>query len=471
MSEQLSIPRLVLAGTCSGVGKTSITVGLLGALRAHGLKVAAFKCGPDYLDPTYHARVTGAACHNLDGWMMGRDGVLSTFAHAARGADVALIEGVMGLFDGAAPTGDAGSTAEIAKWLAAPVLLAVDASGMARTIAAVARGFNDFDPDLRLAGLICNQVGSRGHLDLLRKAGPCVPIVGGLPKRDDLAFPHRHLGLRAADRSTVAEEWLGAWAALAREWIDIEHVLRLARSAPPLPAMTTASSVAVAPQRCRLGVAHDEAFHFYYPENLRLLEASGAELVFFSPLSQESLPDVDGLYIGGGYPEEHAEALSSNEAMRRAIRGRAAAGMPVYAECGGLMYLCDEIQSLDGRRHPMLGLIPGRCRMAERLQALGYVEVETQGRSIFGPPGLRFRGHQFRYSEWLPPEDSARCAQHLYAVRVRRSGAATPEGYSAGAVLASYVHAHWASNPLLAQGFVTSCEAFREAQRCGPHSV
>jgi cobyrinic acid a,c-diamide synthase len=504
MSDHLSIPRLVLAGTGSGVGKTSLAIALLGAFRAQGLKVVSFKCGPDYLDPTYHARVTGTTCHNLDGWMMGRDGVLGTFADAARGADLAVIEGVMGLFDGASPTGDAGSTAEIAKWLEAPVVLAVNASGMSRTICAIAHGFKHYDPNLNIAGLIANQVGSRSHLDLLRKSGPCVPVLGGLPKREDLAFPHRHLGLRTADRNAVADELFASWAQLAGEWIELEQLLKLARFAPALPAPPR--PVAATERRCRLGVARDEAFHFYYPENLRLLESCGAELAFFSPCTDDHLPEVDGLYIGGGYPEVHAEALANNTAMLNEIRELAASGAPIYGECGGLMYLCDEIQTRDDRRHAMLGLIPGRCRMGQRLAALGYVEVETQDRSILGPAGLRFRGHQFRYSEWFAAEGSAgaprdagdsagsgaapvprdiaacglagqpgspcddvagpRHARNLYSVRIRRSGDVFAEGYSAGSVLGSYVHAHWASNALVAEGLVAACQAFAEGRRC-----
>jgi cobyrinic acid a,c-diamide synthase len=450
MSATIALPRLVLGGVASGAGKTTATVGLCRALQARGLRVALFKCGPDYLDPTYHARAAGAVSHNLDGWLMGRTAALGTFARAAAGADVALVEGVMGLFDGASPTGEEGSTAEMAKWLAAPVLLLADASGMARSFGALVAGFARFDAALPLAGVIANRVGSRGHLDLLRQAlagGP--PLLGGLPRNEQHAFPGRHLGLRTADASIDAR--LAAWGALVADWWNVEAVLALARSAPPLPAPP-----AVEPGRarlCRIGVAFDEAFHFYYEDNLRRLGELGAELCRFSPIHDTRLPDVDGLYLGGGYPEVHAGALAANAGMLADVRAFAARGRPVYAECGGLMYLCQGIRALDGSAQAMVGLIPGEAVMSDKLEALGYVEVETQTATCLGGAGLRFRGHQFRYSrlQGAGPD----CA---YSVRKRRGGETAPEGYRAGSVLASYVHAHWASNPLVAEGFVRSCQ-------------
>jgi len=459
-----SIPRLLIAATGSGVGKTTVTIALIGALRARGMRVAAFKCGPDYLDPTYHRRAAGAASHNLDGWMMDRDSVLATFARAAASADVAVIEGMMGLFDGAAPTSDEGSSAEIAKWLAAPVLLAVDASGMARTVAAVAHGFAHFDPHLKLAGLICNRVGGRGHLDLLRAASAEVPVLGGFPDEGRFAFPERHLGLLSADDKSVAQPLFDAWAQLAERWLDLDAILAIARSAPVLAVPQTAErwprSGAAGP-RCRIGIASDDAFHFYYEDNLRRLEAAGAEMVHFAPTRETRLPEVDGLYFGGGYPEALAAELSGNGAMIEAVRSFARSGGPIYAECGGLMYLSEGIRTPDGRSWPMVGLIAGAAVMSERLQALGYVEVETRAESILGPGGLRMRGHQFRYSTLTPAPERM---ERVYAVRPRW-GEAFVEGYRTGNVLASYVHIHWASNPKAAQGFVNSCAAWRARNR------
>jgi cobyrinic acid a,c-diamide synthase len=447
----LNIPRLVLAGVSSGVGKTTATVGLCRALRARGLEVALFKCGPDYLDPTYHQRASGTVSHNLDGWLMGRDAVLGTFARAAAGADIAIIEGVMGLFDGASPTGDEGSTAETAKWLAAPVVLLVDASGMARSVAALVAGFAGFDPSLEIGAVIANRVGSRAHLDLLCKALKTPPILGGLPRAEKHAFASRHLGLRTADRGAVPETVFDAWGALVTEWWNVDALLEAAKRAPPLAIEPRAAPPADRCQ-CRIGLAFDEAFHFYYEDNLSRLASLGAELVRFSPVHDQRLPDVDGLYLGGGYPEIHGRALSANGTMLSDIRAFARRGGPVYAECGGLMYVSEGIRTLDGECHPMVGLVPGQCVMSDKLEALGYVEVETQAATCLGNAGLRFRGHQFRYSS-LANADGDR----VYSVRKRRGGETFAEGYRAGSVIASYVHAHWASNPLVAEAFVRRC--------------
>jgi cobyrinic acid a,c-diamide synthase len=460
MSDAYTIPRLVIAGISSGVGKTTVAVGLIAALRARGLRVAAFKCGPDYLDPTYHARASGSACHNLDGWMMGKEAVLATFRRGIRDADIAVVEGVMGLFDGASPTSDEGSTAEIARWLEAPVLLVVDTRGMARTIAAIAHGFAGFDRRLALAGLVCNRVGSRGHLDLLRRTGASPPVVGGLPIEPRYAFPERHLGLHTADRQTVPDALLDPWGPLVEQWLDLPAILDIARAAPPLAQDEPPPSITAHSGGPRIGLAFDEAFHFYYEDNLARLEALGAELVRFSPVHDAHLPEVDGLYLGGGYPETVAAELAGNAGMIQAVRTFAERGGPIYAECGGLMYLAREIRTRDGECHAMVGLIPGDVVVHAKLQALGYVDVETRAPTILGPAGLGFRGHQFRYSELtsLPAGGDRR-----YLVRRRRDGAVHEEGYAMRNVLASYVHAHWASNPVAAEGFVEACAAHRRS--------
>ncbi len=462
-----TIPRVVIAATGSGVGKTTATVALMGALRARGLKVAPFKCGPDYLDPTYHERAAGVRSHNLDGWMMNRDAVLATFARASADADIAVIEGMMGLFDSATPTGDEGSTAQLAKWLDAPVLLVTDASGVARTIAAVAAGFARFDPAVRVAGMICNRVGGRGHLDLLRAAEPDVLIVGGFPASADLAFPERHLGLLMADESNVPQRLLDGWSRLAAEWLDLDAILAIARSAPTLDLGRASDLKQVdsnSRPRCRIGVAYDAAFHFYYEDNLNRLRSLGAEVVNFSPIHDRELPQVDGLYFGGGYPEAYARELSSNTAMAAAIRSFVLRGGLIYAECGGLMYLTDAIRMLDGARWPMAAIIPGVAAMSDRLQAIGYVEVETRADSILGPTHTRFRGHQFRHST-LEGADKVDRIDRIYNVAPRWGGAPFAEGYRVGNVLASYVHAHWASNPAVAEALIDSCLRSRVARQ------
>ena len=461
MATHRQIPRVLISGTSSGVGKTTMMLGLILALRARGLRVAAFKCGPDYLDPTYHQRVAGSACPNLDGWMMGREAVLATFDRASRGADLAVIEGVMGLYDGASATSEDGSAAQIAKWLGAPVLLVVDTRGMARSVAAVARGFGDFDPAVPLRGLLCNRVGSRGHLDLLREACPTPPVLGGLPHAPEHRFPERHLGLRTADRDAVPDDLLAPWGTLVDEWVDVPALLEIARAAPPLPDHPEPAGIGPVLGAARIGIAWDEAFHFYYEDNLARLEDLGAELVRFSPVHDATLPEVDGLYFGGGYPELAAPELAGNAGMIAAIRQFADQGGPIYAECGGLMYLLEAIRTVDSTRHPMVGLIAGEAIVRDKLQALGYVEVTTTAATILGPAGLRFRGHQFRYSELAAVPADPDCR---YELRRRRDGATSREGHATRNVLASYVHAHWASNPAAAAGFVRACAAHRAAR-------
>jgi cobyrinic acid a,c-diamide synthase len=456
--EVARIPRLVIAGASSGSGKTTVTVALCRAFRQRGLRVAMFKCGPDYLDPTYHARAAGEPSHNLDGWMMGRDAARETLVRGARGCDLALIEGMMGVFDGASPRSEEGTTAQIAKWLEAPVVLVLDASGISRTFAALTAGLTRFDPELWIAGTLANKVGGRGHVELLQRVVEgSVPLLGGLPKRVELAFPERHLGLVTADERVLPDERLRAWGSLAEQWCRIDALLEVARSAPPLK-FDRASVESVEGKRCRIAIAQDAAFHFYYLDNLRRLEAFGAELVPFSPLADVALPmQVGGIYIGGGYPEMYAESLAQNDAMRAAIRAFALGGGPIYAECGGLMYLTEGIQTVGGRRHLMLGLIPGISIMSDKLEALGYVEIETTVRSILGPAGTHFRGHQFRHSR-LDTQPRV----PVYRIRSATGAEVESEGYGGGNVLASYVHAHWASNPLVPQRFVEACSRFEE---------
>jgi cobyrinic acid a,c-diamide synthase len=452
--------RLLVAGVSSGVGKTSFTVGLCAALRRRGLGVRVFKCGPDYLDPTYHRVASGQAVHNLDGWLMGEPALRATFERNA--GEVSLIEGVMGLFDGASPSALCGSSAEVALWLEAPVVLVCDASGMARSVAALAHGFASFEPTLNVAGLICNRVGSRGHLALLNQANVKPPVLGGLPKNAAPSFPERHLGLHTA-RELDLSAAVAAWAEQVESWCDVDALVALARSAPALGAARAPLAEPTAePRRCRIGVADDAAFHFYYEANLHLLEQAGAELVRFSPLSDASCGDLDGVYIGGGYPELYARELSRNQPMLDSLRRHAHRGRPLYAECGGLMYLSDAITTLAGERYPMLGLVEGSAHMQSSLAALGYVEVETREPCLLGPAGTRFRGHQFRYSRFETTRAPA-----AYRISVKRTGASLEEGYGHGNVLGSYVHAHWASSPQIPAYFAARCAAAAAGRDAG----
>ncbi|MBI3607730.1 MAG: cobyrinate a,c-diamide synthase [Nitrospirae bacterium] len=444
----MTLPRLVVAGTHSGAGKTTVTLALTLALRDRDLTIQPFKVGPDYLDPTYHTLAAGRPCRNLDGWMMGEAAVRRSFARASEGAALSIIEGVMGLFDGAGPASGAGSTAEIATWLAAPVILVIDASGMATTAAALALGCAQYDPKAPLAGVIFNRVGSARHLAWLKEAverATPLKVLGGLPKEAGIAFPERHLGLIGADRTTLTDVVRARLISLAREWLDLRAIMNLAGSAPPLDI--PAPALARPPRPRRIGIARDEAFSFYYPDNLDLLQEAGAELVFFSPLNDDEPPTkLDAIYLGGGYPELHAARLAAGKPMREAIACFGREGGVIYAECGGLMYLARALYTLDDARHPMVGLLPGEVRMLPRRKALGYREVEAIEDLPHLAKGERARGHEFHYSEWaMEPAADGELAR-AYAVAGRQGDPAGVEGYRWRNVVASYVHLHFSSN-------------------------
>jgi cobyrinic acid a,c-diamide synthase len=455
------VPRLVIAGTQSGVGKTSITLGLVAAFKRQGLRVQTFKVGPDYLDPTYLALASGRPCYNLDGWMSGEAYIRGLFARVCADADLAVIEGVMGLFDGADPAGLSGSTAEIALWLSAPLVLVANAHGAGRSFAAAVHGFATFLPEIRVAGVIANRCGSDRHAGGLRASlsGAALPPLLGAVRRGALPeLPSRHLGLVSADAKQFSSAVLDQLAEGVEAAVSLEQVLQTAHSAPemaPAKTETPASSTGVA--RVRLGIAKDEAFHFYYPDNLEALERAGCELVPFSPLHDDALPaNLNGLYIGGGYPEEHAQELAANHAMLESLRRFAESHHVIYAECGGLMYLSQGIETLEGVRHPMLGLLPAWTRMCPRRKSLGYVEVTLARESLWGHAGDMLRGHEFHYSELahLP----AGC-ELAYKLRYRRSERPAAEGFQSGQVLASYAHIHFASRPEAVRHFVSCLES------------
>ena len=454
-------PRIIVAGANSGVGKTSVTLALVSALKRRGLKVQTFKVGPDYLDPTYLSIASGRPCYNLDGWMMGQDYVRRLFARSASTADIAVIEGVMGLFDGSDPVHSSGSTAEIASWLDAPVLLVINVHGLARSISAVAKGYTEFDPNVTVAGIVANKCGSERHgfwLGESLKAFGMPPLVASIPRGAFPSLPSRHLGLVTADDRSLTDTVLSQLAEALENCGSVDDVLGIARNTAPIQGPAQDREPWTSRRPVRLGLAHDEAFHFYYQDNLDALEASGCKLIRFSPVSDRVLPDgLDGVYLGGGYPEEHAEALSENRSMREAIRAFAAAGKPVYAECGGLMYLSKGIQSRDGKRYEMVGLLPQWTRMLDRLKSLGYVEVTLSESSLFGKAGDKLRGHEFHYSELVDqPVDNPGC-QPIYLVKRMRSDSQEPEGFQCGSVLASYVHAHFASREKALKHFVSVC--------------
>ncbi|MCL4503399.1 MAG: cobyrinate a,c-diamide synthase [Deltaproteobacteria bacterium] len=445
---------LVIAGTQSGVGKTTITLGLLYALRRRGLMVQPFKVGPDFIDPGHHSRAAARLSHNLDGWMLSKEENLAIFRRHAGQAQVAVVEGVMGLFDGYDGLSEAGSTAQMAKWLGLPVLLVVDAKAMARSAAALVHGFASFDPDLTLAGVVFNRIGGAGHLHYLEQALELldgVKCLGGLPREAKLAIPERHLGLTTSEDHPLEAEHLESLADFLEEHLDLDGllaslpVLEIPPAAPPEAAVPTV----------RLGVARDQAFCFYYPENLELLAGFGAELAPFSPLTDRELPEnLQGIYLGGGYPELFAAKLAANEGLKRQIATQAAAGLPIYAECGGLMYLSQEIADLEGRCHAMAGVLPLKVRMLKRLKALGYREITLMANGLLGPAGTRARGHEFHYSEIV--EETGNLPR-LYRLTARQGSETPPEGYYINNVLASYVHLHFGSNPEVARQLVVRC--------------
>ena len=447
------IPRLVVAGTSSGSGKTTVATGLLAALRGAGHRPAGFKVGPDFIDPSYHALATGRPGRNLDAFLSGPELISPLLRHGAAGADVAVVEGVMGLYDGASGRGELASTAHVAKLLQAPVVLVVDAAAMARSVAAIVHGYATYDPDVRVAGVVLNRVGSPGHAELLREAlAPSGTLVLGVLHRDEaLATPDRHLGLvPVAERALRARETLGRLGAAVAAGCDLGALLALARSAPELPGAAWSPEPEVEPRAARVAIARGPAFSFHYEEHLELLRAAGAELVELNPLADEALPAGTGaLVLAGGFPEAFGEELSANVALREDVAAFARSGHPVLAECGGLLYLAEE---LDGR--PMCGVVPGRGAMGAGL-ALGYREAVAATGHPAWPSGTVARGHEFHYSRVAFDEDAAP------AWRLRARGTERPEGVVAGGVHASYLHTHWAATPEVAARLVAAAATER----------
>ena len=446
----------IIAGVSSGAGKTTITLGLMAALRRRGFKVQPFKAGPDYIDPSHHSSVCGRPSYNLDSWMMGESGVKATFSRQMAGADIGIIEGVMGLFDGKGGGDESGSTAHLAKVLGFGVILVVEASGIAGSIAALVQGFERFDPDVRVSGVIFNRVGSSSHFNLLKEAveTSCrAKVLGYLPKSDDLTIPERHLGLVMADESqTGAYEGL---ADLIEKTIDIDKVLECSNTdmisvGEGREASTTKSQAS----QVTIAVARDSAFCFYYQENLDLLEAFGARLVFFSPLEDEHLPEgTSGIYFGGGYPEIYGEQLESNGVIKRAIKDMSENNIPIYAECGGLIYLGSCIKNMEGAKSfDMTKIFPWKATMGRSLKALGYREVAGRNGSPFLEEGQKIRGHEFRYSG-IEGDGGFHTVYDVSG----RDAEIYDEGYLYRQTLASYIHLHFGSNPDFAANFVSRC--------------
>jgi cobyrinic acid a,c-diamide synthase len=452
--------RLIIAGTRSGVGKTTLTTGLIAALRQRGLTIQPFKTGPDYIDPTYHTLAAGRSCRNLDTWMVPPERVQTLFAHIAAGADLSLIEGVMGIFDGFSYEDETGSTAEVAKLINSPVILILNAGKMARSAGAMALGYQQFDPDLPLAGFIVNQVGGERHgqgVATATEQATGLPVLGWLPRDHSLVIPERHLGLIPTAEPGRWQAFIETAGERVAQHIDLDRLLTIAQHADPLPAPDLSTILVNTPKsdhRPVIAVARDEAFNFTYEDNLDLLRSAGAELLFFSPLHDEALPPATaGVMLSGGFPELFAAQLSANRAMRQALQDAHRQGLPIYAECGGLMYLTETITDLEGQAHPMAGLLPGHSVMTRRRLTLGYRLAQAAGDSWLLPTGEVVRGHEFHYSTWQDRPADLPPAYYLLP-RTGHQGEPQPEGANVGNLWASYVHLHFWGKPELADRFV-----------------
>lgn len=460
-----SMKSIIIAAPQSGSGKTTITLGIMACLRRRGLQIAPFKVGPDFIDPGYHRLVAGRPSINLDGWMCGADFVRETFTSHGSGADMAVIEGVMGLFDGIGENGDEGSTAQVARLTGSPIVLVVDAGRMAGSAAALVKGFAEFDPQVNLAAVIFNNVAGDNHGLLLRKsmaaALPRVKVLGCIGRDERLHIPSRHLGLLTAEENPLSPGFLQHLVETVERCLDVDFLCHLSCThshdiGKPGDVMEDQGAGNLVP----IAVARDEAFCFVYEDNLRLLREAGCEIVEFSPLRDRALPvGIGGIYLPGGYPEIFAESLAANAPMKEAIRAAVEKDMPVYAECGGFIYLTRGVMDTNteaGSIHDFVGIYPVTTRMLPRRKALGYREIITQQDSILGKRGLSTRGHEFHYSEMAELPESI---DRLYRVRKLETELGA-EGYRYKNCLASYIHLHFGSCPELAAAFADNCRKF-----------
>lgn len=445
---------IVIGAPHSGCGKTTFTAGLIAALRARGERVQPFKVGPDYIDPSYHTLAAGRPCRNLDSWMLPGAAYQNLFARATRDASCAVIEGVMGLYDGARYDSEEGSTAEIAKQLGASVVVVLDAAKVARTIGAVALGLQQFDPAVKIIGYIANNVASTGHGEGVATAITAAtgkPCFGWLQRNPALRLPERHLGLVPTAESGDWPTFIHLAGDIVTQQVDLDALWSAIDETPAIGATTPAPKVRVG-VRPRIAVAEDAAFSFLYPENLELLREAGAEIVPFSPLHDAMLPpDTQGVYLCGGFPELYAEQLAANQSMHAALRQAQAQQLPIYGECGGLMFLTEAIVDAQGERQVMAGLLPGLSTMTTRL-TLGYRVVRAITDNWLWRAGEEMRGHEFHYSVWAERPETA---PYLYEFQPHRPRQNTQlEGISLGSVVASYTHLHFLANPILAERFV-----------------
>ena len=439
---------IIIAGTQSGSGKTTVTLGLMAALARRDLNVQPFKCGPDFIDPSLHKLVTGKVSRNLDMWMAGESFTRQTFSLHSNKADISVIEGVMGMFDG----GDS-SSAALAEKLDIPLLLVLDVRSAAESAAAVLKGFETLNPNVKLRGVILNRIASPRHLQLVSDAihKHCkAEILGHLPRNVAFGIPERHLGLHMGDEDPISKEAIAELAETISEYVDLDRLLEIAQvSGKEVSKQPAKNSSAV-----RLAVARDKAFCFYYQDNLDILQKSGAELVFFSPLTDSHLPEnIDGIYFGGGYPELHAKQLSKNKALLAAVKDWAENDGIIYGECGGFMYLTEGIVDHENKRHAMCSIFPVQARMQSRRASLGYREITLKEDGLLGVAGSVMRGHEFHYSSIDEMKNSIK---KIYAVN---NG--SEEGYCYKNVLGGYMHLHFGFNPGIADTLIQQMKTKR----------
>ena len=452
------LPRIMIAGTNSGVGKTTVTLGIMSALVQKGIKVQGFKAGPDYIDPSHHTFVTGNASRNLDTWMMGENACRELFERSALNADVSVIEGVMGLYDGSIDSSGHGSSAHLAKILNIPVILVVNARGVAQSAGAVVMGFMEFDKEINLAGIILNNVASQNHYDIIKKAieeSCSVAVLGYLKKESDITIPERHLGLIPSEEKKINSALYDKLGQMVLETIDIDKLQEIAGSAAVFPDYNRSifiergSSLDVT-----LAVARDSAFCFYYQDDIDLFEALGAKIIEFSPLADKSLPDgIDGIFMGGGFPELFADRLMKNESMMSSILEAHKQGTVIYGECGGMMYLLEKLIDCEGRSFKMSGVLIGTSRMENRRQGLGYVITDVTCDNIICKSADTFRAHEFHWSKLQDVPDDTVFAYNTRKSNGKKTGI---DGICKSNVLASYTHIHFSSNPDLAKSILST---------------
>lgn len=456
---------IVIAGAHSGVGKTTITLGILSALKKRGIRTQPFKVGPDYIDTAYHSFIAGRKSRNLDGWMLDEETIKYLFVKNSQDVDISIIEGVMGMFDGLDSRNFTGSTAHIAKTIRSPLILVVDGSGIGASAAAMVLGYKKFDEDVNLAGVIFNNLGGEDHYQLLKDAvenSLGVKVLGYLPRKLGFQLPERHLGLIPIHELDSVKQNFSKLCELIEKHIDLDAVLGIA----DIPEIETRVPFSIKPLgSVKIAVAMDKAFNFYYLDNLDLLKELGVELVYFSPLEDETLPDdVSGIYIGGGFPEVFASELEANEKIRGEIKKACQLDMPIYAECGGLMYLMEEILDMKGRPYRGVGVFKGRARMTGRLQRFGYINLEFLQNTPIAQKGEKTRAHEFHHS-MVDLKEATNYGYKAQKAGIKNKGKAWQDGLMKHNTLAGYAHIHFYSNPKIAVNFIKNCLDYQEKMR------